>query len=213
MPIAVLACLWLRQTLPTVTRKPAVPPISSLRLQLEALGLRDLGALRELDADPAVREFIDGGRPVLWEGYEERMLTWLGHLGALGPRFGFWAARLAGTGEFVGWFHLRPNPSFGRRVELGYRLKRAAWGQGLAIEGSRALLAYGFGRLGLEAIMAQTLRRNARSRRVLEKLGMELEAEFTYPQDLLPFWDEAERGAVRYVIARSAWLERGAGEG
>jgi RimJ/RimL family protein N-acetyltransferase len=190
-----------------VPGKATLPPINSFRLRLEGLGLSDLGALRELDADPLVREFIDGGRPILGDGYQERTLAWLRSLETLAPRFGFWAARWVSSNEFVGWFHLRPSPRFGHQIELGYRLKRAAWGQGLATEGSIALLDYGFGRLGLDSVIAQTLERNSRSRKVLEKLNMRLETEFIYPKDLLPFWDEIERRAVLYAIDRSTWLK------
>lgn len=102
---------------------------------------------------------------------------------------------------------------FEQRIELGYRLRRSAWGQGLGTEGSRALLAYGFELLKLDSITAQTVARNFRSRNVLHKLGMHLESEFTYPEDLLPFWEKTERRAVRYTIERSTWLKRfGRGE-
>jgi len=40
------------------------------------------------------------------------------------PGFGTWAAGDAGTGEFIGWFHLRPRPTDGA-IDLGYRLRRA----------------------------------------------------------------------------------------
>lgn len=76
----------------TVIREKIVPPISSLRLRLESLGLRDVDELQQLDADPCVREFVDGGRPILWEGHEERALAWFDRLATMrrvlgsGPR-------------------------------------------------------------------------------------------------------------------------------
>jgi RimJ/RimL family protein N-acetyltransferase len=97
---------------------------------------------------------------------------------------------------------LRPNPLFDNRIELGYRLKRSFWGKGFATEGARALIAYGFDQLGLDSIMAQTLQRNLASRRVMEKLGMRVETEFTYPGEGLSFWTTAERAAIRYSIHR-----------
>jgi RimJ/RimL family protein N-acetyltransferase len=182
--------------------------ICTARLRLTELSIEDIPALRELDADPVVREFIDGGRPIDWDSYDQRTKEWLESLNALGPYLGFWGARLIASSEFAGWFHLRPNPGFGQRVELGYRLKQSAWGKGLATEGSMAILAYGFNQLGLDSIMAQTLRRNLSSRRVLEKIGMRIETDFVYPYDRLPFWSDTERSAVRYVIERETWSER-----
>ena len=43
------------------------------------------------------------------------------------------------SGDFLGWVHLRPEaeaPDDER--ELGYRLRRSAWGRGYAVEASRA---------------------------------------------------------------------------
>ena len=52
---------------------------------------------------------------------------------------GRWAAIGKSTGEFLGWFALDPGEGEGE-VELGYRLRHAAWGKGFATEGSRALV-------------------------------------------------------------------------
>jgi RimJ/RimL family protein N-acetyltransferase len=57
-------------------------------------------------------------------------------------------------------------------VEIGWRLAFEHWGQGLATEGARAVLSYGFETLGLEQIVSFTVPANVRSRRVMEKLGM-----------------------------------------
>jgi len=54
---------------------------------------------------------------------------------------------------------------------LGFVIARAHWNRGLASEAARAVAAYAFGTLGLEALEAEALRRNAASRRVLAKLG------------------------------------------
>jgi RimJ/RimL family protein N-acetyltransferase len=49
---------------------------------------------------------------------------------------------------------------------------RNYWGRGYATEGAQASLADGFGRLGLEEIVAYTVALNAPSRRVMERIGM-----------------------------------------
>lgn len=59
---------------------------------------------------------------------------------------------------------------------LGYAIGREWWGQGIATEAARAAMAWGIEAFALARIWASTDVRHLRSRRVLEKLGMEREA-------------------------------------
>ena len=87
--------------------------------------------------------------------------------------YGFWAAVEKSTSRFVGWFHFRPAKGAPPgEIELGYRLRREAWGKGYATEGSRALIDKGFAELGVERVVAETMVVNAASRRVMEKAGL-----------------------------------------
>lgn len=63
-----------------------------------------------------------------------------------------------------------------RTAKLGYAIGRAWWGQGIATEATRAVVAWGTDAFDLVRICASTDTRNVRSQRVLEKLGMEREA-------------------------------------
>jgi ribosomal-protein-alanine N-acetyltransferase len=58
-------------------------------------------------------------------------------------------------------------------VEIGWRLARCAWGKGYATEGARLALAHGFDELRLPEIVSFTTVANLRSRRVMERLGMQ----------------------------------------
>jgi RimJ/RimL family protein N-acetyltransferase len=84
--------------------------------------------------------------------------------------------KLDGGGrEFIGYIGLarvRYEIDFTPVVEVGWRLAPHVWGQGLATEGARAALAYGFDTLGLDEIIAFTATTNVRSRRVMDKIGM-----------------------------------------
>ena len=62
-----------------------------------------------------------------------------------------------------------------RTAMLGYAIGRAWWGQGIATEAARAATIWAIETFDLLRIWASTDARNIRSRRVLEKLGMELE--------------------------------------
>jgi RimJ/RimL family protein N-acetyltransferase len=88
-------------------------------------------------------------------------------------------------------------------MDLGYRLGRGVWGMGLATEGSLALIDRTLHHWGQSRVAARTLAQNLASRRVMEKCGMRLEREFTYPEDWLPGWTQEQRRAVRYVLDRT----------
>jgi RimJ/RimL family protein N-acetyltransferase len=62
-----------------------------------------------------------------------------------------------------------------KRAEIGFSLRRDRWGDGLATEAARLLLAFGFGPLGLHRIAATAHPDNTASLRVLEKVGMTYE--------------------------------------
>jgi ribosomal-protein-alanine N-acetyltransferase len=63
-----------------------------------------------------------------------------------------------------------------RAAMLGYAIGRAWWGRGIATEAARAAMAWAIETFGLARIWASTDARHVRSRRVLEKLGMQQEA-------------------------------------
>ncbi|WP_424888436.1 GNAT family N-acetyltransferase [Streptomyces sp. XH2] len=158
----------------------------------------DLDLVVELDSDPAVMRYITGGRPmtraeIRAESFE-RML-----------RGGFRATHLRETGEFIGWHCLRRLPGApAGSADLGYRLRRAAWGKGYATEGALALIEQGFREPGLERITANTMYVNAPSRRVMEKCG--LSHSRTYFEDWPHPVEGDEHGDVEYVLTRREWL-------
>lgn len=84
---------------------------------------------------------------------------------------GRWAVELRDGGELIGWCGLDPISETGE-IELGFLLNRPFWGLGLAVEGAREALRFGFGTRGLNQVVALTHPENAASQRVVEKLGM-----------------------------------------
>jgi RimJ/RimL family protein N-acetyltransferase len=181
--------------------------LTTERLALRAFTVDDLDALEALDADPEVMRYINGGRPTSREELREDILPfWLSYY-ERGDPWGFWAAIERATGHFLGWFHLRPGPHDPPdEPELGYRLRREAWGAGLATEGSRALIDKAFGELGARRVYATTMAVNLGSRRVMEKAGMRLVRLFygEWP-DPIP---GDEHGDVEYAITREDWTTR-----
>ena len=171
------------------------------RLRLRGLAPSDAVRLHALDADPEVMRYVSKGAPTPLVRIEEEILPhWLGYY-ARYEHLGFWAAERLATGTFIGWFHLRPYGGDETRPELGYRIARAAWGQGLATEGARALVARAFEAGGYPRVVATTLEANLASRRVLERCGFTIARRFRYPLERLPGWSEDERAALEYEVA------------
>jgi len=89
--------------------------------------------------------------------------------------YGLWALELRSSGEFIGFTGLAMttfDAHFTPAVEIGWRLARSAWGEGYATEAARAALAFGFDEVGLVEIVSFTTVANARSRAVMERIGM-----------------------------------------
>ncbi len=185
--------------------------LETSRLVLRRFTLDDLQVVLDLDADPAVKRFIDNGAPVDPQEVAEHLNWWLGYYDRF-DGYGFWAAveKNAGAkdaGDFVGWFHFRPSDGVGlREPELGYRLRQTAWGRGLATEGSRALIDKGFTEFDVERVYAETMVVNVASRRVMEKCGMRLVRTFETTWPIRIPGDEA--GDVEYEITRADWKSR-----
>ncbi|MCK5827674.1 GNAT family N-acetyltransferase, partial [Candidatus Bipolaricaulota bacterium] len=106
----------------------------------------------------------------------------------------------------MGWFHLRTFKENRNETELGYRLKQAYWGRGFATEGSSALINKGFQELAVTKVVAKAMSLNIRSRRVMEKVGMQFEKEFVYPGAPFPGWRAEDCLEVKYGLTKERWL-------
>lgn len=174
------------------------------RLVLRRFTEADVDNLVELDGDPEVMRFLTGGKPTPREVIQDEILPrFLQHYARF-PAYGFWAAIEKSTGEFLGWFHFRPREGAALdEVELGYRLRRSAWGRGYATEGSRALIHKGFTELGVRRVVASTMAVNMASRRVMEKAGLSLVR--TFHETWVDPIEGSEQGEVEYALGRKDW--------
>jgi RimJ/RimL family protein N-acetyltransferase len=177
------------------------------RLVLRPFTADDADLLIELDSDPEVMRYLTGGKPTAPETIREQYLpNILAGLEKWEYRFGMLAAYEQEGGAFIGWFILRPKAEGPLdEVELGYRLRRAAWGKGYATEGSQALVRKAFTELGVRMIWADTMFVNRGSRNIMEKLGMT--HVDTYFPELEPI-EGSEHGEVRYELTAEQWARR-----
>ncbi|HEY3561700.1 MAG TPA: GNAT family N-acetyltransferase [Kribbella sp.] len=169
------------------------------RLRLERFSEGDAGLLVELDSDPEVMRYLTG-QPTPRREVESVVLPGILKVYAEHPELGTFKAEDAGG--FVGWFGMQPtaDPAV---VGVGYRLVRAAWGKGYATEGTRALIAHAFTRLGMERVEADTMAVNHRSRAVMRRSGLRFEKVFhVHFDDPLP---GTEFGEVLYAVDRATW--------
>ncbi len=185
--------------------------LESDRLALRRFTESDVENLHDLDGDPEVMRFINGGKPARRDVIRNETLPRFIHSYERFEGFGVWAAIERSTGEFLGWFEFYPwkdvSPD---EVELGYRLRRSAWGKGYATEGSRALIRKGFTELGVQRVVAETMTVNTASRRVMEKAGL------THVRTFHQEWPERiegdEHGDVEYALTKADWERREAVE-
>lgn len=145
--------------------------LTTERLLLRRWRESDRRPFQELNADPCVMEFMP---ELLTPEQSDALIDRIErHFERHG--FGLFAAELRRDGSFLGFIGLSMpgfEAEFMPAVEIGWRLASAHWGHGLATEGAREVLRFGFEEVGLGGVVSFTVPENFRSRRVMEKLGM-----------------------------------------
>lgn len=145
----------------------------------------DLGAFAQMNADPAVMEFMPG--PL--SGDESDDLARFANALFDTHGFGLWAVEVPGVADFVGVVGLNPVRSevpFAPNVEIGWRLALPFWGLGYATEAARAALGFGFSRAGLDEVVSYTACLNVRSEAVMRRIGMRRDASGDFEHPKLP---------------------------
>ena len=151
-----------------------LPELETERLLLRKMRLDDAEAMFVYASDPEVTRYVlfethrsvEDSKSFLrqaLEGYER-------------GDFGGWGVVLKDSGAFVGTCGMDAGyaPEHAR-AELGYVLSREHWGRGLMPEAVRAVIRFGFGRMGLNRVQARCIAENVASARVMEKAGMAYE--------------------------------------
>jgi RimJ/RimL family protein N-acetyltransferase len=159
-----------------------LPDVDTERLDLRRWAEADAAGLADLNRDAAVVEFVNHGVP--FTPAESRLVSnkiaehWTDY------GFGLWSARLAGDPQllgFIGVCHPLWFPECAHMVEVGWRLRRDAWGHGYATEGGRAAIEHAFTAMPLREIVAFVHPDNARSHAVARRLGMAYERRVRHP--------------------------------
>jgi RimJ/RimL family protein N-acetyltransferase len=147
------------------------------RLLLRGWREEDIEPFVALCADPRVMRWVGRGRPQDRAQAEASLQAIRDHWVRHG--FGLWAAEEQASRDLAGFIGLARLDDGSGDVEIGWRLRREAWGRGLATEGALAARERAFGELGLTRLVALVHPENAASLRVIDKLGMTFERERT----------------------------------
>lgn len=133
-----------------------------------------------LCADPEVMRYISRGRPLSYG--EASQISKRGATLWTNYGFGPWVALEKPSGRFVGRVGLNlladwPGPN---KWEVGWELVREFWGRGLATEGGRAAVEFGFEEARLGTIISVTVPDNVASRRVMERIGLTFQGSLRF---------------------------------
>lgn len=184
---------------------PSVPTLTTPRLRLRPWRDADLAEFARMNADPRVMEFFPKAlTPEESDAMAGRIRARLETQG-----WGLWAVEIAGGAPFVGYVGLAA-PLFAAPfmpcVEIGWRLAAEHWGRGYATEGARAALGFGFNQLGLAEIVSFTTTANARSRRLMERLGLRHAPAEDFDHPNIPAGHPV-RPHVLYRLTRAEWTQ------
>lgn len=143
------------------------------RLIFKDWNATDVEPFHSLCADPSVMQFVGDGEP--WS--RARTDQFVATAREMSQTLGFcrWPVIYKPSSAVIGFCGFVPASD---AAEIGWRLAKEYWGQGLATEAARAVLKHGFETLGFQRIIATVQAPNSASIRVVEKLGMKAESTF-----------------------------------
>jgi RimJ/RimL family protein N-acetyltransferase len=150
--------------------------LKSKRLGFRRWAKEDFPLALELWGDPQVTELIGG--PFTYEEVRARLANEIHQLEEW--HIQYWPIFLLEGDQHVGCAGLRPYSLNMREREIGFHLRPASWGQGLATEAAGAVVEYAFDTLGVEFIFAGHHPLNKASSHVLGKLGFIYTADEFY---------------------------------
>lgn len=162
--------------------------IATMRLLIRPWRDADRAPFAAMSGDPEVMRYL--GPLHDRAGADAAIDRAISHQAANG--FCFWALERRDDGEFLGFCGLKRvdvvSPIAGD-AEIGWRLRRDAWGGGYAREAATAVLAWGFDAGNLTRIVAMTSAENLRSWGLMKRLDMVRRPELDFDHPALAVGD------------------------
>jgi RimJ/RimL family protein N-acetyltransferase len=146
------------------------PIFDTSRLKLRPRTQADTEDCLDMDSDPSVIRFVSGpwSDPAAHRAFIEART-----LGPYAAGLGYWViCRRDEPGSFLGWVLLIPADGTRPEIEIGWRLRRTEWRQGIGTEAATPVLRCAFVALQLPEVIAEIHRDNIGSQKLAEKLGL-----------------------------------------
>ena len=163
---------------------------TSQRLGFRNWQQEDLDMFAEMNADPDVMEHFPN--TLTREESAASLSKAIRHFNE--RNYTYFATEIIDTGEligFIGLLYQEYNTIFTPATDIGWRLKKSAWGNGYATEGAKRCLKYAFNELNLSHIVSVCTIQNVKSENVMKKIGMKKMGGFLHPN--LTLYPDYER--------------------
>jgi len=139
-------------------------------LYLRQFTLADAPLIQQLNSDPEVLKYLH--EPPLENIEHATTILNTIILPQYKNNLGRWAIHIKDNDEFIGWCGLKYRPELDE-IDLGYRLKKTAWGNGFAKEAALYTVNFGLNNLHLPLITGRAHIENIASLKILEGIGMQ----------------------------------------
>jgi len=164
------------------------------RIILREILPTDVDGLFELDSDPEVHRYL-GNKPVTDKAKIVEVINFIRQQYE-DNGIGRWAIIDKKTNNFIGWTGLKfvtdLTNNHQNYYDLGYRLIRKYWGQGIATETAIVSLEYAFNKLSVNEVYAAASIDNVSSNKILKKVGLKFIETFYY-EDTKCNWYKIEK--------------------
>lgn len=183
-------------------------PLRTGRLIIRNWEERDRDLFFRINSDDSVMEFFPFRRDrAAADALFDRLRNGIAENG-----YGFAAVEIAATGECIGFTgihatHIEPILPVGT-IEIGWRLAPEFWGHGYVTEAAEALLAFGFGELGLNEIVSFAVWNNHRSTAVMQRIGMRPDPAGDFDHPNVPDTHPELRRHVLYRLTHADWRKK-----
>ncbi|MGL1958625.1 MAG: GNAT family N-acetyltransferase [Colwellia sp.] len=161
----------------------------SPRLSFRLMGQNDAESLFQLDQDPEVMHFINGGNPTSMTDIHTIYLPRMKSYTNAEQGWGLWQVSEKITHKYLGWVLVRPmnffshSPKF-NDIELGWRFFKSAWGKGYATEAAQAISTALVNNKNIDYLSAIAVEDNIGSINIMNKIGLNFVKKYLHEDPL-----------------------------
>lgn len=153
---------------------------------------QDGQALWQIDQDPSVMKYLNGGTPTSMEQINTTFIPRMQKYRDETKGWGIWQVSDKHTNEYLGWVLIRPmhfftnSPNFSD-LELGWRFFQKSWGKGYATEAAMAISNAVTAKTEVTHVSALAVADNLASIAVMKKIGMKFVSAYLHKDPIGDF--------------------------